>query len=116
GAGGTQRLPRAVGLERGLTMMLSGESVSAGSIGEGPLIARMLGADPLAEAVSFAMEVRGAPAPRLRDAVLGDDQTEALLAFTDRSVIGSAPREAIVAAVRAGMADIDRGFFEEQRL
>ncbi len=116
GAGGTQRLPRAVGLERSLSMMLTGETADAASIGEGALIARVLGADPLAEAIAFAIDVVAQPLPRLRDVAIDGSARDALLAFAARAVRESGPHTAVVAAVTAGADDIDRGFEEEQRL
>lgn len=116
GAGGTQRLPRAVGLERGLSMMLTGERVRADSIAEGTLLARVLGEDPLAEALAFSETVRDRPAPRLRDVDLRDEFAAALLDHAARGARGSKPRSAIVGAVAAGLDDIDKGFDEEQRL
>ena len=116
GAGGTQRLPRAVGLERGLSMMLAGARVRGEDIGEGSLLAGIVGAEPLAEALAFAEAIAGAPAPRLRDVALDGPNAESFLAFAARAARGSAPREGVVAAVRAGLNDIDLGLAEEQRL
>lgn len=116
GAGGTQRLPRALGLTTGLDLMLQGSSVRAADVEGTGLIAGLLGDDPLADAVAFAAGVAGTPAPRLRDVTLRDDDAEAFLALAARSVRGDEPRTAIVAAVAVGLDDVDHGFAQEQRL
>ncbi|WP_137134167.1 3-hydroxyacyl-CoA dehydrogenase NAD-binding domain-containing protein [Rhizobium sp. FKY42] len=54
GAGGTQLLPRAIGLEAAANLILSGRPVKAERFAETPLFDAMLGADPLGEALSFA--------------------------------------------------------------
>ena len=52
GAGGTQRLPRLVGVERAIDMVLSGEPVPAASLASTALLDRVVQADPLAGAAS----------------------------------------------------------------
>ena len=56
GAGGTQRLPRAVGLETGLNLMLSGKVVPAAKAPEG-LVDKIAEGDLLENAVDFANDV-----------------------------------------------------------
>ena len=117
GAGGTQRLPRAVGLERGVDLMLQGTSVRAEAVAGGRLVAAIVdAADPVAGAVAFASTVVDEPVPRLRDVTLRDDHAESFLAFAAAAVQGDDPRSAVIGAVRAGLDDVDRGFVEEQRL
>ncbi len=67
GAGGTQRLPRLIGLERALDMMASGEPIDAVAALDCGLIDLIAGGDALvAEAVIFARSVvtAGAATPR----------------------------------------------------
>jgi 3-hydroxyacyl-CoA dehydrogenase len=116
GAGGTQRLPRALGLTAGLDLMLQGTSVRAAEVEGTTLISALLGDDALADAVAFASGVADAAVPRLRDVTLRTDDAEAFLLLAARSVRGDEPRSAIVAAVAAGLDDVDRGFAQEQRL
>ncbi|PTX55440.1 3-hydroxyacyl-CoA dehydrogenase [Litoreibacter ponti] len=57
GAGGTQRLPRLVGAELAMDMMLAGAPVSAGIAAEMGLIDRVTGGDLREAAVAFAREL-----------------------------------------------------------
>ena len=58
GAGGTQRLPRLVGVEKSLDMIISGKPLSAEAARAAGLVDRLLdGTDVLAEAVVFAEEI-----------------------------------------------------------
>lgn len=69
GCGGTQRLPRAVGLEAALNMIVSGVPVKSEQLAHTRLFDRMIEGDLLAEAIAFAREVsaRGGPHPRIRE-------------------------------------------------
>src|SRR5690606_31572101 len=103
--------------ERGVHLMLEGESVLAGEVAGTRLISAVIEVDEVQEAAErFAADIAGEPVPRLRDVVLRDDDAEALMAYLARSVRGDEPREAIIAAVHAGMDDIDTGLIDEQRL
>ena len=66
GAGGTQRLPRVIGVEAALDMMTKGDPIPAPKAKDAGLIDRLAGEDSLlADAVAFANEVAGArPLPR----------------------------------------------------
>jgi 3-hydroxyacyl-CoA dehydrogenase len=69
GCGGTQRLPRAVGLERALNMIVTGEPVKVGQLEQTRLFDRIVETDLLTNAVALAREVsaRGGAHPRIRD-------------------------------------------------
>ncbi len=68
GAGGTQRLPRAVGAENGLRMIVSGDPISANEALASGLIERVVSRDSFDGALTFAAEVAGRGShPRLRD-------------------------------------------------
>lgn len=64
GAGGTQRLPRLIGVEAAVEMVLGGEPVSAARALELGLVDRVAGSGPLLEAAAaFARELLGRRAP-----------------------------------------------------
>jgi len=71
GAGGTQRLPRALGVEPALNMIVSGEPVKSELLAQVPgqkLIDRLVDGDLIEGALAFAREVADArPLPRVRD-------------------------------------------------
>ena len=67
GAGGTQRLPRLVGVAKAVEMCAEGKPVSAPEAAALGLIDRLIDGDLLAGAVAFAREVAGKPAPKTRE-------------------------------------------------
>src|ERR1700674_87703 len=67
GAGGTQRLPRLVGLAKAVEMCAEGKPVSAREAAALGLIDRLIDGELLAGAVGFAREVFGKPAPKTRE-------------------------------------------------
>jgi 3-hydroxyacyl-CoA dehydrogenase len=82
GAGGTQRLPRLVGVGAALQMVALGDPVPARKAAELGLVDRVVGEDSLAaDALAFAREVAGTrPIPRIRDRTATPDP-EAVAAF-----------------------------------
>ncbi|MBT2304845.1 enoyl-CoA hydratase/isomerase family protein [Variovorax paradoxus] len=73
GAGGTQRLPRAIGMERALQMIVSGESVPVSQLRGTRLFDVLTDGDPVAAALALAEQVADVgPLPRLRDVVVDD--------------------------------------------
>ncbi|VXB97918.1 3-hydroxybutyryl-CoA epimerase [Burkholderia sp. 8Y] len=69
GAGGTQRLPRVVGLERALDMIVSGTPVRSETLADTALFDEMAQGDLLDAAIGFARRVadRRGPHPKVRD-------------------------------------------------
>ena len=69
GAGGTQRLPRALGVERALGMIVSGDPIEARSAAGTALVDALVEGDLLEGAVTFAetLLAQGRPLRRLRD-------------------------------------------------
>ena len=128
GAGGTQRLPRAVGVEQALQMIVSGEPMSASDALKHELVARIVGNKSFDAVLEFAGEIaRRSKHPKLRDqtAVLrGGQAVDAFFAaardqFGRRSRGLPAPTrciEAVEAAVKLpfdqGLA-LEREFFVE---
>jgi len=67
GAGGTQRLPRLVGISKAVEMCAEGKPVSARDAAALGLIDRLVDGDLLAGAVAFAREIAAKPAPKTRE-------------------------------------------------
>ena len=69
GAGGTQRLPRLLGVEAALALMLSGDPMPAVEAAAGGVIDRIIEGDLFEGAIAFAAEVAAfdSPARRVRD-------------------------------------------------
>jgi 3-hydroxyacyl-CoA dehydrogenase len=67
GAGGTQRLPRLVGIAKAVAMCAEGNPIKAQEALKIGLIDRLVEGDLLAGALGFAREIAGKPAPKTRD-------------------------------------------------
>ncbi|MET0383848.1 MAG: 3-hydroxyacyl-CoA dehydrogenase NAD-binding domain-containing protein [Burkholderiaceae bacterium] len=84
GAGGTQRLPRAIGVEAALNMIVGGEPVKSEVLAQIPgqkLFDRVIGGDLIEGALAFAAEVSDArPLPKVRDLACGHSAGEAYFA------------------------------------
>ena len=87
GAGGTQRLPRLVGVEHAIEMITGGEPVPASDEAHTALIDLVVDGDPLAAAVDFAAsaEVVNRPPPKTRDIPLETANLAALCGAPARS-------------------------------
>jgi 3-hydroxyacyl-CoA dehydrogenase len=90
GAGGTQRLPRVLGVESALNMIVSGEPVKAELLARQPgqqLIQRVIEGDLVSGAVAYAQEVAAArPLPRVRDLKLTHPNANAYFQFARNTV------------------------------
>ena len=77
GAGGTQRLPRLIGMDRALALILSGEPIAAAEAREAGLLDEIVEGDVTAAAVAFVRRVlaEGRPLVLARDR---DDKLEPL--------------------------------------
>ena len=90
GAGGTQRLPRAIGVEAALNMIVSGEAVPSGQFKGTALFDEMIEGDPLQGALAFAGKVvaENRPLKRVRDIKINYPNAEAFLQFA-RNTVGA---------------------------
>jgi 3-hydroxyacyl-CoA dehydrogenase len=90
GAGGTQRLPRALGLETALNMIVSGEPVKSELLASLPgqkLIDKMIDGDLIEGAIAFAKDVADKrPLPRVRDLKVTHPNPDAYLQFARNTV------------------------------
>ncbi|HKB54814.1 MAG TPA: 3-hydroxyacyl-CoA dehydrogenase NAD-binding domain-containing protein, partial [Ramlibacter sp.] len=94
GAGGTQRLPRAVGLETALNMIVSGAAVPAAKLKGTALLDEVTDGDPVPAAVALAEKIVSdkLPLKRLRDAKVKDAQAEPFLQFARNNVAAASGR------------------------
>lgn len=121
GAGGTQRLPRAVGLEAAVNMIVSGAPVPAALLAGTRLFDRLVDGDALDAAIAFANEIAGAPGPlpRVRDWRVEHDNAEAFLAFSRTAVAAAsanypAPLKCLDALEAAVKKPFDEGMAVER--
>jgi len=121
GAGGTQRLPRVIGLEAALNMIVSGKTVLAGKLADARLFDELVDGDVLEAATGFARRAARASAshPKVRDLAVRHESAEAYLGFARTTVAASAgPFPAplqCVEAVAASLKPFDEGLREERR-
>jgi 3-hydroxyacyl-CoA dehydrogenase len=125
GAGGTQRLPRLIGMEKALPMILSGEPIPAKDARALGLVDEIAEGDLTAAAVAFARKVAAQrPLPRVRDK---DDKLKALRADpkafdtlvadnTKRTRGLHAPAGAVEAMRAAFELPIDEGLNKEREV
>jgi 3-hydroxyacyl-CoA dehydrogenase len=115
GAGGTQRLPRVVGMETALNMILSGEPVPAKLLAKTPLLDRVVEGDPLEAAIDFVASAgsKGETPRRVRDIRLKEPNAEALCQFARNGVKARFPQYPAlvrcVDAVEAAAKPFDEG-------
>ena len=105
GAGGTQRLPRVVGVKAALEMIAIGDPIGAQKAADVGLIDKVVGEGSLeADAIAFAREIADKrPIPRVRDKSVSPDP-EAVEAFrkaNGRKMRGFDAPEACIACVVA---------------
>ncbi|MDC8756754.1 3-hydroxyacyl-CoA dehydrogenase NAD-binding domain-containing protein [Janthinobacterium fluminis] len=124
GAGGTQRLPRVLGLEMALNMIVSGTPVASDKLAQTALFDAVTapGADLLAAAVAFAGTVADRrPLPKVRDRKVDYPNHEAFLQFTRNTVKAmSGPFPAPLQCVETVAASVTMKFedglkFERER-
>lgn len=109
GAGGTQRLPRVLGLEKALDMIVTGAPVAAEDLAGTPLFDEVFaaGTDLLPAALAFAERIADLrPLPRVRERAVGHPDAAGFLAAARARVDAAAgpfpaPRECVEAVAAA---------------
>jgi 3-hydroxyacyl-CoA dehydrogenase len=113
GASGTQRLPRLIGLEAALNMIVSGAPVAAARFKGTPLLDEVVDADVVGAAVALAEKAAGQPIPKVRERKLKDPNADAFLGFARNSVAAASKHfpapakcvEAVAAAAKKPWAE-----------
>ncbi len=121
GAGGTQRLPRAVGLETALNMIVSGAPVMSEKLAGTGLFDHMAEGDLLDAAITFAQKVgvQSGPHPKVRDRKIEHPNAEGFIQFVRNGVTPMAKNfpaplkciDAVAAGVKLGF---DKGLAVER--
>ena len=106
GAGGTQRLPRAVGVAAALDMIVSGNPIDAATAHKAGLVDRIATGELLADAIAYARELAdsGAKPRRLSERAIGEapaDLFEKKRASLGRHPSGKVAPNACIDAVEA---------------
>jgi 3-hydroxyacyl-CoA dehydrogenase len=114
GAGGTQRLPRAVGMERASNLILSGRQIDGTEACEVGLVDAVTDEDLARAAHAFAVGLAAVrPLPRLRDRVLDRLAAEPLLACVakanPRGPLATPGAPFVVQALNAALGPFDAG-------
>ncbi len=123
GAGGTQRLPRAVGAERALNMIISGMPVVARELAGTALFDAVVDSDVLPAALALAGRVvaENLPLKKVRDLKVHLPNAEAFFDFA-RAAIGAvakhlpAPGKCVDAVEAAVLKPFDEGIAVERAL
>jgi 3-hydroxyacyl-CoA dehydrogenase len=120
GAGGTQRLPRAIGVEQALQLITTGSFIDAAKGVAAGLIDKVADGDVVAAAVAFAREQVGKPPRRVGEIKIG--KIPAGLFDKARAAIGRhpsgpiAPKAAIDAVEAATALPLAEGVAKERAL
>ena len=120
GAGGTQRFPRAVGLETAVNMIVSGTPVAAGKLAGTKLFDRVVDADVLQAAIEVAGDaVASGVLPKVRDWKIEHPNAEGFLGFARTAVAAAsanypAPLKCLDAIEAAVKLPFDQGIQAER--
>ncbi|MGZ2745146.1 3-hydroxyacyl-CoA dehydrogenase NAD-binding domain-containing protein [Burkholderia stagnalis] len=121
GAGGTQRLPRAVGLEVALNMIVSGAPVPSEQLAKSGLFDELAEGDLLDTAVAFARKAgaQAGPHPRVRDRKIVHENAAGFIQFARNSAQAAAPNfpapHKCIDAIEAGVLNgFDKGSVAER--
>jgi 3-hydroxyacyl-CoA dehydrogenase len=120
GAGGTQRLPRVVGVETALNMIVSGNPVPSEKLAGTKLFDQMVEGDLMTGAIAYANKVAAArPLPRVRDIKVDYPNHQAFFQFA-RNTVGAmaknfpAPLKCVDCVAAAASMKFDDGLKVER--
>jgi len=125
GAGGTQRLPRVLGVEAALNIIVSGEPVKSEFIASFPgqkLFDKVIEGDLMAGAIAFALEKADArPLPLVCDLRVGHPEADAYFKFALNTVTAMAknfpaPKKCVEAVQNATRMKFDDGMKAEREI
>jgi 3-hydroxyacyl-CoA dehydrogenase len=126
GAGGTQRLPRLIGIDNALNVMLGGDPLPVSLFAKSPLFDAVVETDLIERAIEVAQKsavslAAGKSLPRARDRAIREPDLEALCQFARNGAKTAFPHfpapVAIIDAVQFGATHpFDAGIEEEGRL
>jgi 3-hydroxyacyl-CoA dehydrogenase len=123
GAGGTQRLPRAIGVESALNMIVTGASVPVPQLAETALFDEVVTGDAIEAAIAFARKTiaETLPLKRIRDLRIDYPNAEGFFAFARNTVATvaknfPAPLKCVDAVAAAVSKPFDEGLRYERGL
>lgn len=123
GAGGTQRLPRLIGLEAATNMIVHGTSIPSEALAETGLFDLLTEGDVVQAAIGFAKNVatRPAPHPRVRDLKVTHPNPEGYLAVVRAAVSAQyknlpAPQRCLDAIEASFSLPFEEGLVLERKL
>jgi 3-hydroxyacyl-CoA dehydrogenase len=122
GAGGTQRLPRVLGLEMALNMIVSGTAVPSEKLAKTKLFDQMIEGDLMEGAIAFANRIADVrPLPKVRDIRIDYPNYEGFLQFSRNTVKAMAgpypaPLKCVEAVAAAVTQKFDEGIKTEREL
>jgi len=125
GAGGTQRLPRVIGLENAMNMIVSGEAVKSEMLAMAPgqkLFDKIATGDLMTEALALAAEVADKrPLPLVRDLKVTHPNPDAYVQFVKNMVGGMsknfpAPLKCVEAVASSLRLKFDEGMKLEREI
>ncbi|PVX84409.1 3-hydroxyacyl-CoA dehydrogenase NAD-binding domain-containing protein [Paraburkholderia unamae] len=122
GAGGTQRLPRLIGLEVATNMIVHGASVASEALADSGLFDQIAHGELLPAALAFAREAaqRSGPHPRVRDMTVRHPNPEGYLAVARAAIAAKfahlpAPARCLDAIEASVKLPFDEGLALERR-
>ncbi|MGZ5040586.1 MAG: 3-hydroxyacyl-CoA dehydrogenase NAD-binding domain-containing protein [Usitatibacter sp.] len=121
GAGGTQRLPRAIGVQAALDMITTGAPVPAAKFKGTALVHEIVEGDMVENAVRFARQVAGKPAKLVRDISIDLPDARAFFEAARKAVAAAskglaAPLKCVDAIEAAATLPFDEGIRREREI